>query len=168
MAGCCSIARNVATVHAHRVPPTEPETIAGNARRWDYADEFEVVPTEQRAAEQWARATLEHGPRALQLFVVFGWRAFLRLRLGPNNSEDHVAGWPIVLRTPRVVVLEVESGALGQARLTFRTGPSVVRASSNVSFERRGGRALWSVVGLLHRRILPYLLRHAASSPPTA
>jgi hypothetical protein len=102
----------------------------------------------------------------LRLFVVVGWRIVLRLRLGPKNSEHHVAGWPIVLRTPETVVLGVESRALGHARLTFRTRPSSVTASSNVTFERRGGRAIWSVVGWLHRRILPYLLGHAASSPP--
>jgi hypothetical protein len=151
---------------AHRVEPEAPETVGGNPFRSDYADEFEVTPTEERTAEQWARATLEQGPRALQAFVMFGWRAILRLRLGPTNSEDHVAGWPILVRTPEVVVLGVESGTVGNARLTFRSTTSTVSASSNVSFERRGGRALWSVAGLLHRQILPYLLSHAASTPP--
>jgi hypothetical protein len=155
-------------VRAHRVDPREPETVAGVAVPWDYADAFELVPPEPNPAEWWARATLEQGPRALRGFVVFGWRLVLRLRLGPDHSEEHVAGWPIVLRTPEVVVLEVESGALGRARLTFRSGPSVVNASTNVAFERRGGRALWSVGGLLHRQILPYLLSHAASLPTSS
>jgi hypothetical protein len=155
-------------LRAHSVKPQKPETVDGEAVRWDYADAFELTPREQRSAEEWARATLEQGPLGLRLFVGFGWRVLLRLRLGPNNSADHVAGWPIVLRTPQTVVLGVQSGALGRARLTFRTGPSIVSASSNVSFERRGGRAMWSVAGLLHRRILPYLLGHAASSPPSA
>jgi hypothetical protein len=154
-------------VRAHRIEPGEPETVDGEAVRWDYADAFELTPAEPRTAEQWARATLEQGPLALRLFVTFGWRVLLRLRLGPNSAQ-HIAGWPIVLSTPHTVVLEVESGALGRARLTFRTGPSIVSASSNVSFERRGARAMWSVAGLLHRRILPYLLGHAASSPPPA
>jgi hypothetical protein len=142
--------------------------VAGNAVRWDYADAFELAGAEPRTAEQWARAALEHGPAALRWFVGFGWRYVLRLRLGPNHSAQHVAGWPIVLREPETVVLEVESGVLGRARLTFCTGRSIVSASSNVSFERRGARAMWSVTGLLHRRILPYLLGHAASTPPAA
>ncbi len=140
--------------------------VAGVALRSDYADAFETAAAEPRTAEQWARATLEQGPVVLRSFVGFGWRTVLRLRLGPSDSEYHVAGWPIVLRTPETVVLEVESGALGHARLTFRTGPSMASASSNVTFERRGGRPMWSVAGLMHRRILPYLLGHAASSPP--
>ena len=141
--------------------PGEPEKVPGENRHWDYADAFECAPTESRTAEQWARATLEAGPRALLLFVGFGWRYVLRLRLGPNDS-DHVGGWPIVLRTPQTVVLELESGLLGRARLTFRVGPSSVSASTNVAYERPGARAIWWVAGLLHRRILPYLLGHAA------
>jgi hypothetical protein len=152
-------------MRVHRVEPGEPVAVAGEALHSDYADAFELAPAEQRTAEQWARATLEQGPLALRLFVVVGWRIVLRLRLGPNKSEHHVAGWPIVLRTAETVVLGVESRALGHARLTFRTRPSSVTVSSNVTFERRGGRAMWSVAGWLHRRILPYLLGHAASSP---
>jgi hypothetical protein len=153
-------------VRAHRVEPEEPEAVAGEAFRSDYADAFELTPTDERTAEQWARATLEQGPLALRSFVVVGWRHVLRLRLGPSSSKDHIAGWPILLRTPGTVVLGVESGVLGHARLTFRSSPSIVNASSNVVFERRGGRAIWSAAGVLHRRILPYLLEHAASSPP--
>lgn len=98
----------------------------------------------------------------LRWFVVVGWRFVLRLRLGPKRSDQHVAGWPIVLRTPETVVIEVESGTLGRARLTFRSDPSVVSAASNVSFQRPGASIVWSVGGLLHRQILPYLLGHAA------
>jgi hypothetical protein len=150
----------------HGVAPAEPEAVAGGAQHWDYADAFEAAPVDSRSAEQWARAALEDGPIALRWFVAVGWRVVLRLRLGPGHSEEHVAGWPIVLETPQVVVLEVESGALGRARLTFRTAPSLVNASTNVAFERRGARAMWAAGGLLHRRILPYLLKHAASAPP--
>src|SRR4249919_849628 len=117
------------TMRAQRVTPAVPETVGAEPRHWDYADAFECASTESRPAEQWARATLEHGPRALLLFVGFGWRYVLRLRLGPTNSEQHVAGWPIVLRTAETVVLEVESGMLGRARLTFRTAPSKASAS---------------------------------------
>ena len=151
-------------VRAHRVEPGEPEPIAGDWFRSDYADACELTPTEQRTAEQWARATLEQGPIALRWFVVIGWRAVLRLRLGPSGSDDHVGGWPILLRTPETVVLGVESGALGRARLTFRSSTSSVSAASNIEFERRGARAIWAIAGLLHRQILPSLLGHAAST----
>jgi hypothetical protein len=129
-------------MRARRVKPGQPEVLVG------------------------ARATLEQGPVALRSFVVFGWRVFLRLHLERGNPPDTVAGWPILLRTSETIVLGLKSGTLGHARLTFHSGPSVVRASSNIAFERRGARAIWAVAGLLHRRILPYLLGHAASSPP--
>jgi hypothetical protein len=155
-------------VRAHRVEPGEPEAVAGEPFRSDYADAFEVTPSEPRTAEEWARATLEQGPSALRGFIMFGWRFVLRLRLrlGPSDSENCVAGWPVLLRTPDTVVLGVASGAIGHARLTFRSNPAIVQAPSNVSFERPGGRAMWWVAGLLHRRILPYLLGHAASTSP--
>ncbi|MDQ1467791.1 MAG: hypothetical protein QOH10_2206 [Actinomycetota bacterium] len=153
-------------VRARRVEPEEPEAVPGEAFRSDYADAFELTPTDERTAEEWARATLEQGPVAVRSFVVAGWRYILRLRLGPSSSEDHIAGWPVLLRMPETVVLGIESGVLGHARLTFRSSTSIVNASSNITFERRGGRAIWSAAGLLHRRILPYLLERAASSPP--
>ncbi len=164
-AGRCGTLVDVA-VRAHPVEPKAPEGVGGEPFQSDYADAFELTPTDARTAEQWARGTLEHGPRALQSFVMFGWRFILRLRLGPIGSADHIAGWPILLRTPETVVIGVESGTVGRARLTFRSAPTIVSASSDLTFERRGGRAIWSVAGLLHRRILPYLLGHAASSGP--
>ena len=154
------------SVRAHRVEPGKTDAGAGEGFRSDYADASELSPTDERTAEQWARATLEQGPVALRYFVGVGWRLVLRLGLESRSDDDHIAGWPILLRTPAKVVLGVESGALGYARLTFRTRPSIVSASSDLTFERRGARAIWSVAGLLHRRILPYLLAHAASSPP--
>jgi hypothetical protein len=153
-------------LRAHRIEPAEPVEIAGEAFRSDYADSFELAPTELRTADAWARATLEQGPAALRSFVMFGWRFVLLLRLRPKDHANCIAGWPILLRTPETVVLGVESALLGRARLTFRASPDLVSASSNVSYERRGARAIWAVAGLLHRRILPYLLGHAASSPP--
>jgi hypothetical protein len=154
-------------VRVHRVEPDEPVAVTSVAFRSDYADAFELAVAEARTAEEWARATLEHGPVLLRRFIGFGWRFVLRLQLGPNRSTDHIAGWPIVLRTPETVVVAVESRVLGQARLTFRVGASIVSASTDVTFERRSGRAMWSVAGLLHRRILPYLLGHAASVRPS-
>jgi hypothetical protein len=149
-------------VRAQRVEPRAPQAILGDPTRWDYADSFEIAAAEPRSAEQWARGALEHGPTALRTFVTIGWRYVLRLRLDRTIPSDNVGGWPIVARTPESIVLGVESAILGHARLTFDSSASIARASTNVAFERRGARTIWSVAGLIHRRVLPYLLAHAA------
>jgi hypothetical protein len=144
-----------------RRPPTEPAVVDGQEFRSDYADRFVVEPVDGRPAEVWARGTLEGGPAALRWFINFGWRYVLGLRLHRDASADHVAGWPIARRDPSVVVLGVDSRVLGRARLTFTASDASASASSDVEFDQRGARAVWAVAGLLHRRVLPYLLGHA-------
>lgn len=150
------------TFKVRRQPPSEPAAIDGQAFRSDYADRFVVEPVDQRSAEAWARGTLEQSPAALRWFIAFGWRYVLGLRLHRGASADHVAGWSISRRDPTVVVLAVDSRVLGRARLTFAAGDASASVSSDVEFDRRGARMIWAVVGLLHRRVLPYSLGHAA------
>ena len=74
-------------------------------------------------------------------------------------------GWPIIHASPETIVLAVESRVLGQAQLAFRVERSRVLLGTFIRFERPGGRLIWSVIGLIHRQTLPYLLAHAGSSP---
>jgi len=150
------------TCIVRREPPGDPVVIDGHAFRSDYGDRFVVEPVDRRSAEVWARGTLERGPAALRWFITFGWRHVLGLRLHRGASADDVAGWSIARRDPTVVVLAAESRVLGRARLTFTAADASASASSNVEFDRRGARSVWAVAGLLHRRVLPYLLGHAA------
>ncbi len=148
-----------------RQAPPDPVNVEGSKFRPDYADSFVVDGVDQRSAESWARGTLEECPTALRWLITFGWRYVLGLRLHRGRSPQFVAGWPIVQRVPALIVLEVDSRVLGRARLTFTCSDSSASASSNIEFGRRGARAIWAVVGLLHRRILPYALDHTATHP---
>jgi hypothetical protein len=150
------------TGSARRRDPGPPVDVRDDTFRADYADCFEVAAIDARPAEAWARGTLEGCPALLRGFATFGWRYCLGLRLRRGHSPDHVAGWPVVRREPALVVLGVESLVLGRARLTFETNASSATVSSHVEFDRRGAGAVWAVVGLLHRRIVPYMLGHAA------
>jgi hypothetical protein len=153
------------TARARRRDPGPPVDVRGDTFRADYADCFEVAAADQRPADTWARGTLEGCPALLRGFVTFGWRYGLGLRLQRGQSPDHVAGWPVVRREPALVVLGVDARLLGRARLTFESSASSSTVSSHVEFDRLGARAIWAVVGLLHRRILPYMLGHAARHP---
>ncbi|HEX4493530.1 MAG TPA: hypothetical protein VH914_20170 [Acidimicrobiia bacterium] len=154
----------VVAIRARATAPQVPVVVAGEDFRSDYADGFIVERVSARPPEAWARQTLEQGPAALRWFVTFGWRYVLGLHLARGRSADHVAGWRVVRSDADVVVLAVDSGMLGRCRLTFTAGESSATAGSNLEFTRPGARAIWSVAGLLHRRILPSLFGHAARS----
>jgi hypothetical protein len=131
----------------------------------DYADATEVVITglDVRSPEQWARATFEGAPLVVRSFIVGGWVAALGLRLGPRPSPDHILGWTIETATDEVVVLGVHSSVLGPAHLALRVKDSHVVLATFLRFERRPGRSIWWAAAPLHRRIVRYLLEHAAS-----
>jgi hypothetical protein len=145
--------------------PIEAEAIRvrGTLAEPDYTDVFEVgTELGSRSAEQWARASFEGAPRAVRWFLLVGWRLVLGLRLGPRRSPDHVLGWTIVRRTREQIILETQSTLLGQVQLVFRVQASRVLAGTLIHFAGHGARAIWSIVGLVHRRTLPYLLTRGA------
>ena len=145
---------------ARRVEPPTPLESREALADPSYRDAFEIaVNGDVRPAERWARATFEGAPRALRWTVLIGWRA-LGFRLGPQQSEDHVLGWAVVESTPARILLAVRSVVLGPARLELRVDDSRVVLGTAVQFSWRGARAVWAVVGPVHRQILPYLLTH--------
>jgi len=152
-------------VRARRIEVTDEIRAFDTLAQPDYAAAWEVMISsrDRRSAEEWARATFEGAPRALRAFVVAGWIAGLRLRLGPRPSPDHVLGWTVVTTTPDLVILSVESKMLGTAHLMVSVEESRVILGSFVRYEKRGARQLWSTVQPLHHEILPYLFGRAAS-----
>lgn len=110
------------------------------------------------------REVLEGAPRPVRWFVLFGWRVGLGLRPGPWPSPTHVLGWRVVSRTPQVVILTQQS-ALVSAHLLLRVEESQVVLATFVRYEHRAARAVWTIGSIVHRRIAPYLLTRAASTP---
>lgn len=64
--------------------------------------------------------------------------------------------------TPDAILLEVGS-VLGTAHLVLRVDGARVRLTTFVQYEQRATRVVWPAIAPLHRRIIPYLLRHTAA-----
>ncbi|OBA63927.1 hypothetical protein A5647_00240 [Mycobacterium sp. 1100029.7] len=129
----------------------------------DYTDVFEVPISrgDRRAAEQMFRDALRGGPGGG--LVLWIHRHVLRFRLGPISSPDHVIGWPIVRSGPDELVLTT-SGPLMRGELTLRREDGR-RASltTRVHYRHGGARAVWAVVGPMHRIVAPRLMERAAT-----
>lgn len=129
----------------------------------DYTDRFTVEPARppaSRTADAWMRSALEGAPPVLRGFVRFGWRVVLGFRLAPPRSPGHILGWRIVRATPERVVLEQRSRLLTAYLALHVTGPRL-EWTTRVRYGRRPARAVWSVVRLVHVRVVPYVLRRA-------
>jgi hypothetical protein len=133
----------------------------------DYSDCFEapITTADVRTPEQWARAVFEDAPRPVGCLLVIGFRYGLGLRFGPRTSPEHVLGWEIVDRQPDSITIESRSWFL-TSRLVFRTEDSRVTQSTLVRYDKRAAALIWPPVSILHRQIVPRLLRHAAARAP--
>ena len=129
-----------------------------------YAATFDVrtTPDDLRSAEQWARATFEGAARPIRGFLLIGWRGVLWLRLHPRRSPDYVLGWKIVGRGADWILLEVRS-ALMTAQQVFWVDEARVVQCTFVRYDRAVAAVVWPPVSLIHRRMVPYLLRRAKS-----
>jgi hypothetical protein len=138
-----------------------PSSLAGYD--YDYDDCFAAprAAADDRTPEQWARAVFEDAPRPVRWFLVGGFRYGLGLRLGPWPSPGHVLGWAIIDRSLESVTIESRSWCL-TSRLVFRTEPSRVTYSTYVRYDRRIAAIVWPPVSILHRQVVPRMLRHAA------
>jgi hypothetical protein len=134
---------------------------------YNYSDSFtaETATRDDLSAEQLARAVFEDAPRPVRWFLLIGFRYGLGLKFGPRSSPEHVFGWAIVDREANWITIESRSWYL-TSRLLFQTEPALVKLSSYVRYDRPIAKVLWPPVSVLHRQILPRLLRHAAARGP--
>jgi hypothetical protein len=130
----------------------------------DYADSFEaeIATGDDRSPEQWARAVFEGAPRPVRWFLVAGFRFGLGLRFGPRPSPEHVLGWAIVDRRPDSITLQAQSWFL-TSRLVFQADGSHLTQSTFVRYDRPIAAVIWAPVSIIHRQVVPRILRHAAA-----
>ena len=142
------------------VPPEIATLDVLPGSRYTDAYQFKTDPDGRHSPAEWAAAVFEDSP--LSTFVRFGWRWGLLLRLAPQGTAGHVLGWPLqaVPGESGVVVLAQES-PLMSARLVFRAPPGTLQFSTYVRYTGIAGRVVWAVAAVLHRRLVPYLLRSA-------
>ncbi len=154
-----TLKRIAAQVLAVRAPT--PQTAA------DYVDVFEVpiLHGDLRGAEQAFRDALGDQPGAGGSIVLWIHRHVLRFRLGPFSSPGHVIGWPI-MRSDHDELVLATGGPLMCGQLTLRREDGR-RASLTTRLHYRhkmAARAVWAVVGPLHRAIAPRLVQRTARS----
>ncbi|TAM73079.1 DUF2867 domain-containing protein [Mycobacterium sp.] len=131
----------------------------------DYADSFEVTIAagDARTAEQTFRDGLGDKPGTRGKLVLWIHRHVLRLRLGPARSPDHLIGWPIVRSDPDELVLAT-CGPLLRGELTLRRqdGRRAVLTTRLHYRQQLAARAVWALVGPLHRIVAPRLMERSA------
>ncbi|OBH45698.1 DUF2867 domain-containing protein [Mycobacterium mantenii] len=131
----------------------------------DYVDVFEVpiAAGDVRSAEQAFRDGLGDRPGAGGHLVLWIHRNVLRLRLGPPRSPGHLIGWPIVRSDPDELVLSTR-GPLMRGELTLRRqdGQRAVLTTRLHYRHRTAARAVWALIGPLHRIVAPRLMQRSA------
>ena len=131
----------------------------------DYADAFAapIDPASNRTSLDWARAVFEGGPVAARWFLLLGWRVGLGLPLGPRPSADHVLGWPIIASAPEMTRLRLQSKLLSSL-VEYQLDADRLVLTTRVTYLRPAARLLWGPTAPIHRLIIPYLLRRAATA----
>jgi hypothetical protein len=131
---------------------------------YDYEDSFVATLTagDDRSPEQCARAVFEGAQWAVRWLLVAGFRFGLGLRLAPRSSPDHILGWEILEETADSITLQAQSWFL-TSRLVFQLDELHLTQSTRVRYDRAIAAILWLPVSIIHRQIVPRLLRDAAA-----
>jgi hypothetical protein len=130
-----------------RVEVTDP--IAA-ARRYDYADAFEVCLPEPDpySPETWVRAGLEATPRWVDWIV-----GLLGFSEAPASAADHVSGFRIVESGPEAIHLETSLPLIHVVLVGRKVEPTRRMLTSVLRYERPVlARLIWAIVGIGHRR----------------
>ena len=160
--------RSAAQVEAHpepylvrRVPVAAEPLVDG--RRCSYADAFEVRldQPDGHTAEQWMRAALEQAAPAVRRVIRFVHGRVAGFGLSPE--PDSLLGWHTLTSTRDVLHLATQGPGLRAEIVARRRSLTTATVSTFLFYEGRRAALLWRVIGPLHRRIAPYLLRRAAA-----
>jgi hypothetical protein len=133
----------------------------------DYADAFEVSLSDgdARPAEEVVRAGLEGAPSWLRSIVLIAHRHVLRFDLAPLSAPNHLLGWEILDIHPDSIRLRATGPLLDGVLVARRTPPSTAVLETFVSYRRPVlARVVWATVAPIHRAVVPFLLRRAATS----
>ena len=127
--------------------------------RIDYADRCTLGTEVVATPEQWARAMFGAVPSAAEQLI---WRGVLGLRLSRGRSPVTVGGWRIGGGGSDWIRLETASRSL-TAEMLVQTGDGAVAWTTCLRFDRLPGRAVWAPASAVHRRLVPGVLRAAAT-----
>ncbi len=131
----------------------------------DYVDVFEVPiqSNDSRTAEEALRDALRQNPGVLGAAVLWIHRRILGFRLGPAISGEHIIGWSIMRSDTDEIVLAANGPLMhGELDLRRQAGRRAVLTTRLHYRHQLAGRAVWLVIGPLHRVIAPALMKRTA------
>ncbi|MEG3637177.1 hypothetical protein [Micromonospora palythoicola] len=152
-----TVGGTASTVGTERVPASV-RTLS-SLSRIDYADHFVLTTDVAATAERWARVMFGDTPDAIELFL---WRGLLGLRLSRTASANTVAGWQTGEQGVEWIRLEAASWFLA-ANLVVQASGDSVALGTFLRYDRWLARLVWPPLSVLHRRLVPGVLRTAAS-----
>ena len=120
------------------------------ARRYDYADAFEVRLPEPDPypPETWVRAGLEATPGVVKRIL-----GLLGIREAPASSADHASGFRIVESGPEAVHLDASVPLMHVVLVGRRVEPTRRMLTTGLCYERPVlAWLVWAAVGPVHRR----------------
>lgn len=125
--------------------------------RIDYADAFTVSTALKATPENSARALFGDTPDFAERLI---WKGFLGLRLSRGASPDTVAGWRVTERGTDWIRLRAASWFLTCDLVVQATGGQLWLGTF-LHYRNPLGRAVWTTLSALHRRLAPGLLHGA-------
>ncbi|ORT55621.1 hypothetical protein [Streptomyces sp. CB03238] len=139
--------RNHLAKQVRQVPVTDP---IATARRYDYADAFELLlpGPDPLSPETWVRSGL--GATATWVDWVAG---LLGMRGAAGEAADHVGDFRVTESGPEVVRLETSLPLMHVILVGRRVEPTRRLFTSVLHYRRPVlARLVWAVVGIGHRR----------------
>jgi hypothetical protein len=130
----------------------------------DYADHFVRAVDTGTTPERWARAMFGDTPDAVERFI---WRGLLGMRLMEQASSETVAGWRIETRNEDWIRLEAASWFLS-ANLVVLAAHESVALATFLRYNHWLARLVWPPLSVLHRGLVPVVLRKAAKRTSSA
>ncbi len=128
----------------------------------DYVDLFSVTTPNatDHSPEEWARAGLETASAAGRFMA---WRVLCALRLHTEPSPDYVAGWRIGERDADWMRLEASSWFM-TAHVVVAVQEGRLSIALFVRYDNLVGALRWPPLSVMHRRLMPGLMRHTVRS----
>ena len=140
-----------------RVPVAAEQLVSAT---YDYADSFQLRfdHADAHPAEEWVRAALEGAAPVVLALVRFVHGRVARFELRP----DGILGWEVLSSTYDAVHIRTAGPLLRAEIVTRRRSDDAATFTTFLFYESRVTPVLWRVIGPVHRRVAPYLLRRAA------
>lgn len=151
--------KNQLTQQVRQVEATAP---IATAQRYDYADAFELCPSEPdpHSPETWVRAGLDATPKWVDRVA-----GLLGIRSAPAETADQVGDFRVIESGPEMVHLETSLPLMRVVLVGRRVEPTRRKFTSVLHYQRPVlARLVRAVLGIGHRRAARQLITSKIST----